>query len=467
MTRKSLDALLLELTNTVELLRNSQIGAYIYPVVPNEFTSWRDEQRAWRESVVLFDQSHHMAELMIEGPDAFAMLQSLAPNSFGNFPVNRAKHFAPCGHSGHVIGDVILFRLAEEQFLIVGRVPTINWVQFHGETGGWDVRLDRDDRSPSRPGPKAVVRRRYRYQIQGPNAPELLAKLNGGPVPEIKFFHMGEISIGGRKVRALRHGMSGEPGLEVWGPFEEGEEVRDVIVEAGKEFGLRQVGSRAYSTNTLESGWIPSPLPAVYTGEAMKSYREWLPATGYEGSGSIGGSFVSDRIEDYYLTPYDLGYGPFVKFDHDFIGRAALEKIAGAPHRRKVTFAWNADDVAKVFRSFFEPGIETYKYIDIPNTNYASSSYDKVTRNGRTVGLSMFAGYSYNERSYLSLGVVDPDVEVGEVLDLVWGEPDGGTRKTTVEPHRQTEIRVKVSPVPYSRDARESYADGWRTRQTA
>ena len=100
MTRKSLDALLLESTNTVELLRNSQIGAYVYPVVPNEFTSWRDEQRAWRESVVLFDQSHHMAELMIEGPDAFTMLQSLAPNSFGNFPVNRAKHFAPCGHSG-------------------------------------------------------------------------------------------------------------------------------------------------------------------------------------------------------------------------------------------------------------------------------------------------------------------------------------------------------------------------------
>ena len=467
MTRKSLDALLLESTNTVELLRNSQIGAYIYPVVPNEFTSWRDEQRAWRESVVLFDQSHHMAELMIEGPEAFAMLQSLAPNSFGNFPVNRAKHFAPCGHSGHVIGDVILFRLAEEQFLIVGRVPTINWVQFHGETGGWDVRLDRDDRSPSRPGPKAVVRRRYRYQIQGPNAPELLAKLNGGPVPEIRFFHMGEISLGGRKVRALRHGMSGEPGLEVWGPFEEGEEVRDLIVKAGKEFGLRQVGSRAYSTNTLESGWIPSPLPAVYTGEAMKSYREWLPATGYEGSGSIGGSFVSDRIEDYYLTPYDLGYGPFVKFDHDFIGRAALEKIAGAPHRRKVTFAWNADDVAKVFRSFFEPGIETYKYIDIPNTNYASSSYDKVTRNGRTVGLSMFAGYSFNERSYLSLGVVDPEVEIGDVLTLVWGEEGGGTRKTTVEPHRQTEIRVKVAPAPYSRDARESYAEGWRTRQPA
>ena len=467
MSRKSLQALLDETPSTVGMLRNAQIGAYIYPVVPNEFTSWRDEQRAWREAVVLFDQSHHMAELMIEGPDAFAMLQGLAPNSFASFPVNRAKHFAACGHSGHVIGDVILFRLAEEQFLIVGRVPTVNWVEFHGRTGGWDVTLDRDDRSPSRPGPKGVVRRRYRYQIQGPNAPQLLEKLNGGPLPEIRFFHMGEISIGGRKVRALRHGMSGEPGLEVWGPFEEGEEVRGIIAEAGREFGLRLVGSRAYSTNTLESGWIPSPLPAVYTGAEMRAYREWLPADGYEGTGSIGGSFVSDRIEDYYLSPYDLGYGPFVKFDHDFIGRDALEKIADRPHRKKVTFAWNADDVAKVFRSFFEPGIETYKYIDIPNTNYASSSYDMVQRDGRTVGLSMFAGYSYNERSYLSLGVVDPGVEIGDVLTLVWGEEDGGTRKTTVEPHVQTEIRVKVSPAPYSRDARESYAEGWRTRQPA
>jgi vanillate/3-O-methylgallate O-demethylase len=261
--------------------------------------------------------------------------------------------------------------------------------------------------------------------------------------------------------------MSGEPGLEIWGPYSEGEEVREIIQEAGREFGLRLVGSRAYSTNTLESGWIPSPLPAVYTGEEMRPYREWLPADGYEGGGSIGGSFVSKDIEDYYLTPYELGYGPFVKFDHDFIGRAALERIADKPHRRKVTFAWNADDVARVFRSFFEPGIDNYKYIDIPNANYASSNYDAVQRDGRTVGLSMFAGYSYDERSYLSLGVVDPEVQVGDVLTLLWGEEDGGTAKTTVEPHRQTEIRVKVSPVPYSRDARETYAEGWRTRQPA
>jgi vanillate/3-O-methylgallate O-demethylase len=449
------------------MLRHSQIGAYVYPVVPTEYTNWRDEQRAWRETAVLFDQSHHMAELMIEGPDAQKLLSHLAINSFGNFAINKAKQFVPCSYDGYVIGDVIMFYLADNQFNIVGRAPTINWVQFHGETGGYDVELKRDDRSPPRPSGKPVVRRHYRYQIQGPNAPKVLEKLNGGPLPDVKFFNMDAINIAGRKVRALRHGMSGVPGLEVWGPYEEGDEIREAVMEAGKAFGIRLVGSRAYATNTLESGWIPSPLPAVYTGEKMKPYREWLPPDGYEATGSIGGSFVSNDIEDYYVTPYELGYGPFVKFDHDFIGREALEKIAKQPHRRKVTFAWNADDVAKVFRSFFEPGIENYKYIDLPLSNYASSNYDKVVKGGKTVGLSMFSGYSYNERSILSLGVVDPEIDVGEVLTLVWGEEDGGTRKTTVEPHKQTEIRVKVSPVPYSRDARESYKEGWRTRQTA
>jgi len=348
--------------------------------------------------------------------------------------------------------------------LFVGRAPTVNWLQFHGETGGFKVDMIRDDRSPSHPRGKAVVRRHYRFQVQGPNAAKILEKVNGGPIPDVKFFTMDSINIKGRKVRALRHGMAGAPGLEVWGPYEQGDEIRDVLVEAGREFGLVPVGSRAYASNTLESGWIPSPLPAVYSGEKMKKYREWLPAAGYEGTGSIGGSFVSDKIEDYYLTPYELGYGPFVKFDHDFIGREALEKKAKDVHRKKVTFAWNGDDMAKIYASLFMPGGQNYKFFDLPIANYASSSYDKVTKAGKTVGFSMFGGYSYNERTALSLGVVDADINIGDELTLVWGEEGGGTRKTTVEPHRQLDVRVTVSPVPYASTARESYHQGWRTR---
>ena len=463
MSQHSLEDKLNTVGNPTDMLRNSQIGAYIYPVVPPEFSNWRDEQRAWRESCVLFDQSHHMVDIYIEGPDALKMLSHLAINSFAKFPVNRAKQFVPCSYSGHVIGDGILFHLEENRLVFVGRAPTANWIQFHAETGGYDVNIVHDDRSPGRPMGKPVSRISYRYQIQGPNAKQVIEKLNGGPFPDIRFFHMDAINIAGRKVRALRHGMAGAPGLEIWGPYEEGEEIRAAIVEAGAEFGLTLVGARAYATNTLESGWIPSPLPAVYTGDEMKSYREWLPAAGYEASGSLGGSFYSDNIDDYYLTPYELGYGPFVKFDHDFIGREALEKIAGQPHRRKVTLAWNSEDVIKAMASMFVPGEDHYKYIDLPLSNYTSASYDKVLAQGQVAGVSMFAGYSYNERSMLSLAVLDPDVVEGNEVTLVWGEEGGGSKKSTVERHKQIDIRAIVSPVPYSKVVRESYAGGWRT----
>ena len=403
-----------------------------------------------------------MVNLYIEGPDAVKLVSQLGFNTFANFSLDRAKQFAPCNYDGYVIGDGILFYLAPEEFVYVGRAPAASWIEFHAATGGYNVKTDKDDRSPSNPGGKAVVRTLYRYQIQGPHAQKVLEKVNGGPLPDIKFFKMRTINVAGRKVRALFHGMAGTPGLEVWGPYEEREEIRAAFIEAGKDFDLHLVGSRAYATNTLESGWIPSPLPAVYTGEAMKPYRQWLPAASWEGTASLGGSFYSNHADDYYVTPYEMGYGSFIKLDHDFIGRQALERMANQPYRKKVTFAWNTDDVAKAFRSMFEPG-PIYRFIDLPLSNYASASYDRVLVGGKTVGLSMFAGYSYNEKSMLSLGIVDPDIREGEEVKLTWGEENGGTKKTTVERHKQIELRATVGPVPYAETVRESYAEGWRT----
>jgi vanillate/3-O-methylgallate O-demethylase len=220
---QNLEQVLQKAGNIVDMLRNSPIGAYVYPVVPSEFDNWRDEQRAWRESAVLFDQSHHMAELLVTGPDAEKMLSYLASNSFKGFTPNKAKQFAPCTPDGYVIGDVIMFYHAENEFNLVGRAPTVNWVQFQAETAGFNVQVRRDDRSPGNTKGYAVNRNHYRYQVQGPNAWKILEKLNGGPIPEVKFFNLDSIIIGGRKVRCLRHGMAGAPGLEIWGPYAERE----------------------------------------------------------------------------------------------------------------------------------------------------------------------------------------------------------------------------------------------------
>src|SRR5207253_3108654 len=170
-----------------------------------------------------------------------------------------------------------------------------------------------------------------------------------------------------------------------------GDAVQPASVDARNESGLRLVGARAYSSNTLESGWIPSPLPAIYTGAKMKAFREWLPANSYEAIGSLGGSFYSENIEDYYLTPYDLGYGPSVKFDHDFVGRKALEEISKNPKRTKVTLALNQEDVMKAMGTMFEKG-DRAKFFDFPSAVYATWPYDKVMKNGKTIGISTWIG---------------------------------------------------------------------------
>lgn len=449
--------------NVVQMLRNSQIGAYVYPVVPPEFTNWRDEMRGWAETCALLDQSHHMATLFIRGKDAFRLLNYLSTNSFKNFSVGQAKQIAPCNFDGYVIGDGILFYVAENEFHFVGRNPSANWIKYHAEVGGYDVSVEYDDRSPSRPMGKPVSHQLYRFQIQGPLAGQLIGKLNGAPMPDIKFFHMGYITIGGRKIQALRHGMAGAPGLEFWGPYAEGDEVRAAIIEAGKEFGMTQIGSRAYAPAALESGWIPSPLPAVYTGAKMKPYREWLPGTSYESIAALGGSFVSNNIEDYYVSPHELGYATFTRFDHDFIGKDALQEMERKPKRKKVTFSWRNEDVVRIFASIFAPPGENLKYFELPLANYASSTFDRVMNGSKVVGASMFSGFTFNARKVLSLGFVEEQyARPGTHLILVWGEENGGTKKTTVERHKQTEVQVTVETTPYTSVARE-INPGWRT----
>ena len=148
-----------------------------------------------------------------------------------------------------------------------------------------------------------------------------------------------------------------------------------------------------------------------------KAYRQWLPSDGYEATNALAGSFVSDNIEDYYLNPWELGYGPFVKFDHDFIGRDALEKIDPTAQRHKVTLDWNAEDLAEVITSLLDSESDGAQFFDLPNANYGSSNFDSVVdANGTVVGASLFTGYSANERRGLSLATVDPNIEMGTEL---------------------------------------------------
>ena len=451
MTDTSLESKLRAAGNPVDMLRNASSGPYQFPIKA-EFSNWRDEQEAWRTGAVLFDQSFHMTDLHVSGPDTRKLIESLAVNSMANWRRDIAKQFVHCNENGYYTGDAIIFILEEDRVNIVNKPNNANWTMYHAEKGGYDVEFDLDRRALDNRG----TRRGYRFEVQGPNGWSILEKLNGGPIEGFRFFGMGEITVAGRKVRALRHGMAGAIGLELFGPFEDYDRIRDAILEAGAPEGLLAAGSKTYSTVAHESGWFPSPLPAIWSGDCT-DYRKWLPADGYEGTLSLGGSYVRDAIEDYYLTPYDIGYGHIVKFDHDFIGRDALEKRQGGPHRHKVTLRWNKDDVTRVFRSMLQEG-DRFKFMDMPASHYATCPYDEVTVNGECVGISHYPVYTSNVSSWISLALLDEaSAKPGTEVSITWGEPDGGTAKPSVERHVQTEIRATVEPCPISVVARDTY----------
>ncbi len=428
------------------MLYDGEVHRFEFPVKA-EFSNWIDEQIAWRTSVIFQNMSHHMTDVFLKGPDVIRLLSDLGINSFEGFGPMQAKQYVVCNYDGHVIGDAVLFCETDNEVCIVGKPMAANWVRFHAETGDYDVEVSHIDR----PSPNLLERKRFRFQVQGPKADLLFEELNGGPLPDIPFFKMGRFKIGPHEVVALNHRMSGFPGFEFWGPSEVGDEVRDLILAAGEKYGLSQIGGRTYPVTATVSGWVGAVLPAIYTGEKMRAYREWLPANGPEGKQAIGGSLASGRVEDFYRSPYDLGYGFMAKFDHDFIGRAALEAMTPQQKLRKVRLVWNQQDVVDIYASGFAEG-ERYKKLELPVGNYTVAPSDRVLLGGEDVGVSFYPAYSEAERSCISLASIRSDLAVdGQELTLVWGEPNGGSGKSTVERHVQKEVRVVVDAKPIKR----------------
>lgn len=438
----SLEQKLQSVDNIVQMMRSAPTARHHFQY-PTEHGGWFDEQWAWKNTCILFDQSFHMNDLTISGPDALKLLTETGINDFSTFGKNKAKQFVAVNPAGYIIGDEIIFGIEDDTFSLVGVPITQNWLAFIAETEQYNVDLNWDVMAPD-----LRERRKYRYQITGPLAQDVLEKAQGGSLDPIKFFNIGELTIAGRTVTALNHGMAKVPGkingLELMGPAEDADAVLEAILEAGTEFGLRRGGSRSYPTAVAESGWIAVPMPAIYTGEDMKRYREWLPAASMEGGASLEGSFETDNIEDYYCTPWDLGYGHVIKNQQDFIGKTALEAMTDQPHRKKVWLEWNNDDVRRIIGDALFNQENPPRLIDVPSS-FSAFHYDQVLLEDRLVGLSTYTAYTANNRGFVSLGMVDEvDANDGAEVVVIWGEPEDGIKKPFLQPHVQTEVRATL-----------------------
>jgi vanillate/3-O-methylgallate O-demethylase len=317
-------------------------GRWIWPrEVQREYTNWQDELRATREACVLADLSHHQMDQVINGPDALGLLTRLCTNSFEGFEVGKSKQAVMCNYNGEFIGDGVLQRIGEEKFVMSGKDPVANWLAYHVDTGEYDASETIYPKSSATTDDPHF----FTYQVQGPNALDVMKEVTDDPLPDVPFFNFGEVTIDGHTIRSLRHGMSGEVGFELQGPYEYGEDIKQAILDVGQDYGIRRLGTRAYEPLSVKLGWVTTHVPAIYTSDELRDYREWLPADSYEGKYSIAGSYASDDITDYYLSPVDIGYTHMISFDHEFIGREALESEVENPRRDRVTLVWDEDDV--------------------------------------------------------------------------------------------------------------------------
>jgi glycine cleavage system aminomethyltransferase T len=428
--------------SAVKLLWKPNAQPFKVPVVAPEFVGWREEQGAWHHGPTLSDLSHHMFDTFIEGADSTRLLRSVSANDYETFAVGQAKQFIPVNRAGKIITDGILMRDDVNRYTLSGVPAAQNWVKFHGEKGGYDVRCTTDPDSGFRKGGNPAL---FRFQVQGPRALELVERVFGGPLPKTKFFHSTPATLSGKTFRALRHGMMGQAGYEFIGAYEDGEFVKDALLKAGKEFGLVCIGGLAYATNGIESGWIPTPTPGIYLAPELAEYRRWLSLFSFEGQKPLHGTFVSENIEDYYVSPYELGYGKSIAFNHDFIGREALEKNQHAIQRSKVTLVFNPDDVRNVF------GPE-------PPYTLSYARY-RVESGAQLAGLTFYSAFIHPEGTILGLALLSPQFATpGTEVIVQWGEhPGPGSAGGAGNLHR---FRATVQPAPYNEYARTQYRKG-------
>jgi glycine cleavage system aminomethyltransferase T len=426
--------------SAIQLLWKPGSAPWKPPRVDDEYAGWAAEQDAWRTGVTLSDLSYHMSDTFLRGSGAKRLLSDVSANNLDVFAIGQAKQFIPVSNDGNIITDGILLRDSEESFILSGVPAAQNWVTYHARAGGYDVEFETDPAMDYRPGEDPTL---FRMQIQGPLALDVVHKVFGGPLPETKFFHSVPVSLPGLSFRALRHGMAGQPGYEFIGRYEDHDAVKDIVLAAGLEFGIVHVGALSYATNGVESGWIPTPTPAIYTDPQLAAYRQAIGLFGYEGQNPLYGSFYSDDIADYYTSPWELGYGRSVSFGHDFIGRDALQAAKESVRRTKVTLEFDRDDAARVFG-------EEGGYVN----DYGRH---RVEVGDELIGTTFQAARIAPIDDVLALSLVDTAYAApGTSVEVVWGDhPGHGTAPDADLGFPR--IRATVQPAPYNEYARTAY----------
>jgi vanillate/3-O-methylgallate O-demethylase len=416
---------------TIDQLRKPREGYFNVRFGQPEYTDWLDESMSWKEACYIGDWSF-LGKRRFKGADAVRLLSQLSVNTFEGYPIGRAKHLIHTNENGKVIHEGILSRLGEQEFILFGRGGL--WVDFNLRHGHYDVSSTAEDW--------------FTFQVSGPTAIYVVERAARHSLRDIQFMHFGEIAIAGHPVLALRQGMAGEVGYELQGPQSGAAEVYQAILDAGRDFGIRRLGARVSGVNHVEACFptvVVDYLPAIFEPDMADYLQELVASTPvHMRTFSIAGSFNGEQASDYYRSPMELGWAKNVKFDHEFVGREALEEEAKHPRRTIRTLVWNAEDVVDVYASLFRSD-PTYPVMELPRDQRGFMYADTVLAEGKPIGVTTSRCYSYYFRQMLSLATLDVDhATLDSEVIVIWGEPGKAQKR----------VRAHVAQAPYKRDNR-------------
>ena len=384
-------------------------------VIPEQFNGWVPETIAWHKTCYISaNLSYAMAEVTVKGPDAIAFLNHACVNTdFAKMPMNGLRHGIMCTEKGNVIMHGIIVRTGEDAFATYAFSPYIDYL---AASGKWDIELLRNEGGD------------FIYQIGGPTSLQILENAAKCDLHDVKFMRYVNVEIAGCPVRIARQGMAGTLSYEVHGLAKYSDAVYNTIVEVGKDYGLEKLGIVAYQCNHTENGFpnIGSHFPYPFKDDPkLQAYLQSIGFFADPTNMPLGGS-LSDSIDDYFRNPFELGWGHMVKFDHDFIGREALERIA-QDHREMVTLVWNPDDVADIFRSQMSHDGPHYKKMIFPydriHCGYGNVQDRVVDAEGNVIGASMWPLLSEWYHDYISVCSLDKEyAQIGTEVTVLWGD---------------------------------------------
>ncbi|MFE2911875.1 glycine cleavage system aminomethyltransferase GcvT [Kitasatospora indigofera] len=255
--------------------------------MPLRYGSEREEHLAVRTKAGLFDLSH-MGEITVSGPQAGELLDHALVGFISALGVLRARYTMICAEDGGILDDLIVYRTAEDEYMVVANASNAQVVldALTARAEGFDA-VVRDDRDAY-----ALI------AVQGPEANGILASVTDADLPGLKYYALLPATVAGKQVWLARTGYTGEDGFEIFSAPADAEHLWNVLTEAGQGAGLVPCGLSCRDTLRLEAG---------------------MPLYGHELNTE--------------LTPFDAGLGRVVRFDKTtnggaFVGRKALEQAA-------------------------------------------------------------------------------------------------------------------------------------------